>query len=456
MQKQLAIKILMIFALALLVLIPISMVSHKVSERYSYQLAAKASVAESWTGSQRLMTPVLVIPYQVAVPSRSADGVQTENLVDSRLVIPAQAAEINTVVDSQYLMKGIYKIPVYNSKILLQGHFAAADIQSKLRSIEQEERFHSVGTPYLSLHVGDVRGIDTAPKVSINGEPRPAQPGSGMSGLATGVSVYLSNLKNSEQPLHFAFELSLRGTEELTFIPVGDEVKVTMQSTWPHPEFIGAQLPGTRAVSDDGFSAAWSTTQYSSNNSNLINRCFTERQCEPILTSGFGARLIEPVDVYLQSERTVKYAMLFIGLSFITFFIFEQLKRIRIHPIQYAFVGLAISLFYLLLISLAEHIAFGLAYALGAVSCCGLLLFYVRHMLHSFLSALLFATMLLGLYGLLYVIVQAEDYALLMGSILVFVILAVVMMVTRKIDWYDLAEASRSNSANLELNFAAD
>lgn len=445
MQRQLIIKIVTIFALALLILIPISMVKYKVYERQGYLEQAKASVAKSWTGEQLLVTPVMVIPYRVSVAT--SQGFYTEKgqavinksaSSEQAIVLPDQLSS-TLKIDNKSVYKGIYEVPVYDSHIVLSGEFSATKLQQQLAVINSTPHLESVGTPYLAVHISDMRGIDKAPSLIVNKAPITLVPGSELSSLPAGFHGGLDDKAALQTGQAFTIAISLRGMGSFSFVPLADDATTQMESNWPHPEFIGAALPKERDINAQGFNASWSSSRYSSNGASLLAKCLmNDAYCQALRNSSSGANFIEPVDIYLQSERSIKYAMLFIGLSFITFFIVEHLTGLRIHPIQYAFVGLAIAVFYLLLISLVEHIAFKWAYLIGVICCCSLLAFYVRYMLHSIRSAALFGSMIAGLYGLLYVIVQAEDFALLMGSILVFLVLTALMYTTRHIDWYGL------------------
>lgn len=445
MQKQLAIKVVVIVVIGLMILIPTNMVRYKVYERQNYLHQAEAAVAQSWTGPQTIMTPVLMIPYRAVVESNQGRVRTTDKLT---MVLP-ETLQTRVDVVNKKVFKGIYEVPVYNSTLTATGHFNRARIQQQFSDIKNQADFSSIGTPYVAVYIADVRGIERAPAFSLNGMALTMNTGS-ITALSEGLNVEIPNLMNEQSTAQgtFDFELSLvlRGMGSLAFLQMADESTITLHSDWPHPEFIGASLPRERNISAQGFDATWSNTHYASNSVELLESCVRTTQCQSLLSASSGVRFIEPVDIYLQSERSIKYAMLFIGLSFITFFIFEHVKRIRIHPIQYAFVGLAIAVFYLLLISLAEHIAFRWAYSIAVLCCTSLLLFYVRYMLKSLRSALAFSLMIVILYGLLYVIVQAEDFALLMGSLLVFGVLATLMIVTRKIDWYNLAEAAAAPS----------
>lgn len=447
MQRQLAIKIVIIFAVGMLVLIPTSMVQYKIYERQGYQEEAKAVVAQSWTGSQLIVSPVLVIPYRVGAAEKSG-FYSTEELQKAsaktaqrlEVVVP-DSLDQHFEVTNNSVFKGIYEVPVYDSRVSIVGSFTEATLQQALAKIRRQPRFIDIEEPYLTLHIADMRGIDQTPTLTLNDKAVELQSGSRFDGLPSGLHGNLGSVDRLSQTLSFSLSFSLRGMQSFSFVPLAEEAISHMQSNWPHPEFIGASLPKTRDISENGFSASWSSSRFSGYGADVILRCVSQDSCEYPSSTASGVSFIQPVDIYLQSERSIKYAMLFVGLSFITFFIFEHLTRQPIHPIQYGFVGLAISVFYLLLISLAEHIAFAWAYLIGVICCSSLLLFYVRYMLGSVASAALFSAMILSLYGVLYVIVQAEDYALLMGAILVFLVLTALMYVTRNIDWYQIGES---------------
>ncbi len=446
MQRQLAIKVIVILIIGAVILIPITMVKSKVYERQNYLEHAKHSVAQSWTGRQLLFTPIIVIPYHLSLSKRSTQETgfyvkeQTTSSDRYQLVLPTDITT-NIEVANKSVFKGIYEIPIYNSEINISGEFSSTELDKAVRKIKSMAGFQSIEKPYISIYISDVRGVDKIPQLVLNQKNILLNSGSQLPSLTSGLHSILSKSigELDNKNLEFTFDLSLRGMDGLSFIPFADNATTRMSSDWPHPEFTGMSLPIDRNISSDGFEATWSSTLYSNNSAELLKQCIETSNCHDLPISSSGVDFIEPVDIYLQSERSIKYAMLFIGLSFITFFIFEHIKNIRIHPIQYAFVGLATAVFYLLLISLAEHIAFHWAYLISVSACASLLLFYVKYMLKRFSSALLFSLIITLLYGLLYVIVQAEDFALLMGSLLVFTVLSTLMVITRKIDWYNLS-----------------
>jgi len=449
MQRDLLIKIVLIGVLMVLLILPLSLVSGKIRERGMQREVARSSVAASWTKQQKLVGPLLVVPYvktwRSASPSPDGSGMRTREHREThyRYFLPRRLdirAEINTDIRK----KGIYEIPVYASKLRFKGNFSRKALLKAMQSIRKAEDTTEIGQAYLTLSVTDPRGISTVPTLAWPGHRLTFQPGSKLVSRPGGIHAPLPAFNtDGNQPesddIQFGFDLGLRGMESLMFVATGQEAALSIRSSWPHPQFAGRFLPATRRVSAQGFAAQWNITAFASTIDTLVSACETG-SCTELLDAGFGVKLIQPVDVYLQSERSVKYGLLIIGLSFISFFIFEIMKKLPIHAVQYSLVGLAIALFYLLLISLSEHIDFALSYLLATLACVGLLLFYLRYVLRGFREGALFSGILLLLYGTLYVIIQAEDFALLMGSVLIFLVLATVMFTTRNVDWYQLGE----------------
>ena len=420
------------------------MVSSKIQEREQHQFHAQSSVAASLTRQQQLITPVLVIPYRVKQVRLSgfandSQAKEISEILDKKAFIKADRVDSVVSIDNQQLLKGIYKIPIYSSDIQLTAQFKKKDIQHKLTLLKNLRNLEAIDTPFLMVSISDMRGIDNEPQLSIDGNALNLKPGGRGFFFKSGLHAEISknDLVNfTGEELNVELNLTLRGMEEFSILPVADHTQTQLSSNWPHPQFLGSQLPKERNISDAGFTADWRTNRFSNNSSTVLERCIEQLLCEDIAGLYFGVNFIDPVDVYLQTERALKYAILFIGLSFITFFIFEHVGQQRIHPIQYTLVGLAIATFYLLLVSLGEHMALGWAYLIGALSCTGLLLGYVRYVFGDFRYGLMFCGALLSLNGVLYVIIQAEDFALLMGALLVFFVLGVLMWVTRKVDWY--------------------
>ena len=447
MQKKLILKIVVIFVIGLILLIPLMMIDDKIAERQGYLAQAKQTVAQNWTGHQRLITPILVVPY---ITERSIRFVNKENNTSSikkstKSVVKLFTAtnlKIDASLNTQVRYKGIYKVPVYNASIAVSGSFERQEIQKTLASIRNLPGFKHFSTPYLSTVVSDSRGISNIPTLKWDKQSINFVPGSRLKLSGEGLHAALSFLtlsSGNNKSINFSYQLDLRGMERLDFVPIAAQSEVKLHSNWAHPSFVGEFLPVQREVSDEGYTAQWIISSFANNIAQKLNQC-AQGECAALVSANFGVKQIEPVSIYVQAERSVKYGVLFIGLSFIAFFIFEIINKLAIHAIQYTLVGSSIAIFYLLLISLSEHIAFALAYFIATLSCIGLLFYYLSYILRGYKDALFFSALLGILFAVLYVIISAEDFALLMGAVFTFITLALVMICTRNIDWYDLVE----------------
>jgi len=445
MSKTLSIKIITLLAIALALLIPITMVKSKVVERQQYRNDAVSEIKESRTGEQTLITPILVITYTLDHSVlRSGEFNRHHQAETQHTTILADMLTGNINTKNSELQKGIYHIPIYQVDIQLQGTFSHASIERALEEIRQQPGFSAFENAYLTFHTSDNRGIQSPPLLKVNGNNLPIISSSPLPFLSTGLHSLLNNMDQYKEDVNYDLNMQLSGMEQFSLTPMALQADISLQSNWPHPNFTGASLPVQRTIRSDGFSARWNSTDLAGQYGSALDQCnksFTH--CNNLSTLSYGVRFIEPVDIYLKSERAIKYAMLFIGLGFCVFFLFEVIREIRIHPIQYAFVGMSFAVFYLLLLSLSEHIDFSWAYGISVLACCSLLMLYLRHVLYRFSAALIFSGALACLYSVLFVILQAEDMAQLMGTILVFAILAALMISTRKFDWYNITNFDR-------------
>lgn len=430
-----------IFGLIVLLLIALEMISGIISERTSYRNEARFNIARSWTGEQKIIGPVLAIPYKETVKTTSWNKETKEEVIHTRQVqrkifVMPEDLEINSNANTETRSRGMYQVPVYTAQLKFQGQFSNKPLLSKLKD---NKNIVSIGQPYLSVFITDIRGIPSRPTLIWNQEETTFISGSHVNGAPRGMHAVLPDLETgSEKKYPFSFDLTLRGMENLSFAPLGMNTLVTLESDWPHPSFTGSYLPEQHHESATGFNAAWRVSSFSSDIKHHLEKCKKEK-CNELLANTFGVALIQPVDIYHQSERSVKYGILFISLTFVAIIVFEIIKKLNIHPIQYLLVGLALAIFYLLLVSLSEHIAFHWAYLIATVACTVLLCFYLTGVMRSFKQGLFFSLLIATLYGILFVILRAEDFALLMGCLLLFSALALCMFITRHIDWYEIS-----------------
>ena len=436
-------KLAVITLLLVVLAVPLLLVASKIYERSDYRDQARWDIARSWTGEQQIIGPLLVVNYVEVVTKREFDEksrlyVTRENEHDRTLLIVPEHLDVETRLDTETRYRGIYEVPVYTSTTRFNGRFSS----DQLVELYGRSDVRKIGKPYLSLGVSDTRGIATPPELHWADNTFVFEPGSAVPFRPAGIHAPLADIVRDKAELYsFAVTLELRGMSSFGLTPAGNSTSIAVRSNWPHPKFDGLYLPVEREIGEDGFTASWQTSRFATNLGDQVEAC-ANGNCTELLGNYLGVTLIEPVDVYLQAQRATKYGMLFIGLTFTAFFLFEVLKKLAIHPIQYGLVGLALAIFYLLLISLAEHIAFGMAYSIAGFACCGLLAFYVTYVLNSLRRGVTFGVAVGALYGVLYIIIEAEDYAFSMGAALVFAALSAVMFVTRRINWYELGGPS--------------
>jgi inner membrane protein len=442
MNRSLTLKLGAIALLILLLLVPLLMINGVIQDRQQLRDGVLDDIARSSSFSQQVSGPLMVVPYRKVVRTWKTREKTNERYQDiseerGRLYFLPERFELDGQVQTELRSRGIYQARLFHADNRISGHFS---LPARL-GIKEDFADYRFDQPFLAVGISDIRGIENALKLELDGQSLDFIPGSQVGWLGEGVHVALPAL-NTEQAteLDFGFDLRLQGTGVLQVLPVGKTSAVSLTADWPHPSFIGNYLPAQRKVTDQGFTANWQASFFSTNLQEALNSCVTSGDCAVFSGRSFGVSFIDPVDQYLKSDRAIKYALLFIVLTFAGFFLFEVLKSLAVHPVQYALVGVALAFFYLLLLSLSEHIGFALAYLLSASGCVLLIGFYVCHVLRSVRHGLSFSAGLAALYGLLYGLLSAEDYALLMGSLLLFGLLGVFMVLTRKLDWYGVGQ----------------
>lgn len=441
MNRRLNIKIGTVLALVVLLLVPLGMIRGLVEERAQRRAEAVAGIVESFSREQLLAGPLIVVPWERTVRDTgtapgTGEKVVVERIETGRLHFLPERFAFDAGLATEVRERGIYRALLYRTQGTLKGSFRVpADY-----GLGADTGEYRLRTPWIAIGIGDIRGIGNVPELRIDGQRLPFRPGTLTPPLGDGIHAPLDGVEIAGRALDFEVGLSLAGSRSLRIVPVGRETTATLAGDWPHPGFSGNLLPVERAVRGDGFDARWSTSFFATDMEKALGDCVAEPACTGLRGKAFGVDLVDPVDQYLKSERALKYALLFVGLAFAGFFLFEVLQRIDLNPVQYGLVGLALAVFYLLLLSLSEHIGFAAAYATSASACVLLIGSYVGAMLGGARRGCGFAAALGGLYALLYGLLGSEDYALLMGSVLVFVLLATVMLFTRRVDWNALGD----------------
>lgn len=432
--------------LILLLLIPLTMVRSVLQERLGRRNEAVANITSSWGREQKLVGPVLIVPYRHAVKSwkeQPVAGGKTERIevVEMALAnayfLPTNLA-ITGDIKPEQLRRGIYQAVVYSGKFEFAGQFAQPDF-STLRIEAKDVVWEDA---MVAFAIPDLRGVKATLNLKWGEKTHPLLPGSKLggfqSGVLSGVFARVGAWRESDAAVPFQFELSLNGSGGLGFAPVGSQSIVKLTSSWPDPSFFGSFLPAERKVTRDGFEAIWQISYYGRG----FPQQWTSQTPEPCLTpasvesSLFGVNLLSGIDAYRNTERAIKYGVLFIVLIFAAFFLFELLAALKIHPFQYAIVGAALCLFFLGLLSLSEVLPFGFAYLTTAGVTTLLICLHSAKVLKSGARTLIVASLLASIYGFLYVALESQDYALLLGTGGLFAVLAAIIWLTRNIDWY--------------------
>ncbi|MDO8367895.1 MAG: cell envelope integrity protein CreD [Saprospiraceae bacterium] len=418
-----------IFFLMLVLLIPTSMVESLIYERQGRHNEAINEVSSKWGQSQTLSGPILVLPYEQT--QRSTDGKEVFKETKFACFLPDEL-RVNGQINPEKRHRGIFDVVLYSSRLKLEGSFNAPEVE-KLVPAGATVLWDKAS---LVLGIPDLRGLEDQVTLQWDGQASMFDPGIPVSGLLqSGIHVPIAlkaaALNKAAGSHSFKIELALKGSGALFFTPVGKVTDVKIASPWADPSFTGAFLPDEKTVSPAGFEASWKVLNL---NRNYPQQWTSEAQMN-FSESTFGVDFLIPVDNYQKSTRSVKYAILFICLTFLTIFFIEMGQSRRVHPFQYALIGLALVIFYTLLVSISEHLSFNAAYFIAAVMTIGMTGLYARSLFQSNRMALFVCGTMTVLYGFLFVVLQQQDYALLIGSLGLFAILAVVMYVSRRINW---------------------
>lgn len=426
-------KLVVIGILMLALLIPLAMVRGLIAERQMRHDQTAMEVANSWGLQQTLGGLVLRVPYR----ERGKDEKGKELTWISHAFFLPESLSVTGKISPERRSRGIFEVAVYRTDLQWKGSFRRPSF-ADWGIAEQDVLWDDAE---LAFGVPDMRGLRRGVKVSWAGQELELAPGGAIEGMWTrGLRTPVPGLAAAEagQALAFAFDVTLDGSRSLSFLPLGKQTAVKLSSPWPDPSFVGAYLPESRRVGKGGFEATWNVPYFGRSYPQQWRSAEAAKVApqEALDASAFGVDLFLPVDAYQKTERSVKYGLLFLLLTFLTFFLYEVFNPFSLHPLQYLLVGSALCLFYLLLLSISEHAPFAIAYAVASAATVALIGGYSAAILRGRLRALGTAAALAALYGYLYVLLQAEDYALLLGSVGLFAILALVMYVTRRIDWY--------------------
>jgi len=412
--------------LILFMLVPTAFIFSLVYERKQRQHEIVEEVSSKWSSAQTLTGPYLFVPYGSIIKNKEG---KPEEIKSHFWIIP-ENLNVNGNIDHHVRRRSIYKVLLYSASFTHKGNFIL-----KIPSEVDSNSIHW-NEAKICFGLSDFRGIEERIMIRFNGRNLEFTPGLPFNDInSKGLSVPADLTNNGYgKMIPFDMKLKLKGSEQLNFIPLSGNSEFALRSAWPDPSFNGSTLPGERNVTDSGFTAKWTF-----NKANLPFGTVLNDFKAADLNLEFGVTMLQPADQYAKTERSVKYAILFIGLTFALFFIVEIMQNKPVHPVQYILIGLALVIFYSLLLSLSEVLPFDAAYLISALAIISMITLYARSHFRSWMPASLFGGILSLLYIFIFILIHLEDTALLVGSIGLFIVLALVMYASGKINWYGAA-----------------
>lgn len=418
-----------ILFLMLLLMIPNGMIQSLIQERQSAKYEVQNEIASSWGNRQTISGPILAVPYTIFHKAQKEENDwNTEHVY----YLAPEDVDIKADIDSEVRKKSIYEEVLYTSGLNINGSFNLDEIPN----IDVETIHWNKASMILGIF--DPSGINANVILKWNDKTITMSPGSSHTdAVSDGIHALVDLSTDHEGISSFQSELALRGHYHIYFDPTAKNTSITMTSDWPSPGFVGKILADNHEINKQGFTANWKVSEYSRS----VPSIWADHQ-HKIGSSNrsFGVELIQPVDQYQQNMRSAKYALLIISLSFLAFFFFEVMYRKKVHPVQYTFIGLSLSIFYYLLLSISEHLGFDMAYLIATTSVIALILGYSKSILNNGKSIWILGVILILIYSYIFILLQLEEFALIAGSIGLFTILALVMYMSRNVDWYNMAQ----------------
>lgn len=429
-KNALLFKAVVIATLVFLLMIPMSMISSLIWERENRHQAVIKEISAKWGNQQTICGPIVTIPYYYHTKTIKSEVVQKNKTKRYAHFLPDQLV-VNGQVYPEHRHRSIFEVVLYNSELNISGDFSSIDFEAL--AISEEDVLYDEA--FISLGISDLRGVEKQLNMQWNDKTFSFNAGIPIddvlkTGIHAPIALKAKSEENPKNTYNFSCDLHLKGSQNLFFVPVGKETETQLTSTWTNPSFNGDFLPDNHEITNDGFTANWNVLH--------LNRNFPQSWLgdkKGLYQSAFGVNLLMPIDGYQKTTRSVKYAILFIGLTFLVFFFIEILYHKSVHPLQYILIGLALVLFYSLLLSISEYLDFNIAYLVAASMTIALVALYTQSIFKNVkLSGLMLSTLVI-LYGFIFTTIQVQDYALLMGSLGLFMILASTMYFSRKIDW---------------------
>jgi inner membrane protein len=432
LKESVTVKLVFIGFLILLLLIPSALTQDLIRERADRQEQTIKEVSDQYSGSQLIQGPVLVIPYKKQLKETDNDGKQTIKEIIQNIYVLPNELNYKANLNPDILHRGIFEVVVYTSMVKVSGNFLKADLNAL--SIAESQLLPDKAK--LLFSVSDLKGLKTNPQIKVNGQTLTVEPAYGDTLFSNSLQVALNLSGSLDKPVPFEFNLDLKGSQELSFLHLGKTTDVEVSGNWNSPSFDGRYLPDSRTINEKGFLAKWRMLyynrpfpqQWADNNSLFSNNKKTD-------DATFGVKLRLPVDQYQKTMRSSKYSILIIMLTFISLFLTELIGKQKVHVFNYILIGAAMVIYYILLLSFSEQIGFNLSYLVASVATVVLIATFLSSVLKNRMAAVIFSVILSVFYLFIYVIIQLEDLALMIGSIALFIIVAALMYFSRKINW---------------------
>ena len=429
--ESVLVKLFLIGLLTLILLIPSSLIQNLINERQMRQEEVIAEISDKWSGQQLIEGPVMVIPYKKIINDKDAKGKAISKEVVTNVYILPELLTMDGKVIPRIKHRGIFEAVVYDTKVSVSGKFSPLELEKSgiNPNMLQWEKAKIV------IGLSDLKGMKNNPTLKLNNVSYQLEPDFTSLKLFSNNLIALPNLSiNKSTALNFGFDLELRGSNELNFLPLGKSTKVSVSGSWGNPSFTGRYLPDDTAISKDAFTSKWKIPYF--------NRPFPQ-QWEEANTAliqksadaSFGVKFMLPIDQYQKTMRTAKYGILIVLLTFISLFFTELLNKKKVHLLQYVLIGSAMIVYYALLLSFSEQFGFNIAYLIASIATISLIGTFIASVLKNKKAAIIFAIILTIFYGFIFIIIQLQDLALLCGSIGLFIIVAVMMYLSSKIDW---------------------
>jgi len=434
LRNSILLRMFIVGGLSLVLFIPAVFVEGIIAERQTRRDAVIKEISQSWGGGQMLTGPIVSIPFKRLSKDEKGNLSSFEQYAH---FLPSKL-NIRSSLKPEVRYRGIYEVALYNGDFVFEGEFPPFDFGQFGASPENILWRGAC----ITFGISDLKGIRDPISLKWNALTHPSEPGVLTNDVVSSGVSFKPHLSALNRQSTFSLSVNLNGSSEILFVPVGEVTTVSMEAPWENPSFLGGFLPVERTIAPHQFRAEWKVLN--------LNRNFPQSWVgdqHKLQESSFGTRLFLPVDQYQKTSRTVKYALLFIVLTFAALFLSEVIAKTVLHPIQYGLIGLGLVLFYLLLLSLSEHLPFDVAYAASSLIVIALNTVYSRWITNGKVAAVML-TVLTALYSFLYVTLQLQDYSLLLGTFGLLLTLYVIMYLTRKIDWFSLNSFSRQETGH--------